>query len=91
MEMYREIACQNCSNNDGTVCGAHSNQAKHGKGRGIKASDEFCASLCNYCHGWLDWGECSRQAKVKMWEEAHIKTVSRLTDKFGDEYLRLVA
>lgn len=65
MAMYRTIPCQNCLANDGTVCGAHSNQSKHGKGRGIKASDKYCASLCSKCHAWLDFGTASREEKIE--------------------------
>ena len=32
---------------------AHSNQAKHGKGRGIKASDEFTFPLCGLRFGLI--------------------------------------
>jgi hypothetical protein len=38
MKAYRLICCQHCGRDDGTVCGAHSNWAVHGKGRSIKAS-----------------------------------------------------
>ena len=60
-----------CGTKDGTVVAAHSNQSKHGKGRGIKASDEFVAALCFCCHGWLDQGDGSREEKNAMWDEAH--------------------
>lgn len=61
----------NCGTRDGTVVAAHSNQSKHGKGRGIKASDQYVAALCYACHTWLDQGSASREAKVAMWDEAH--------------------
>jgi len=90
MAMYRTIPCQHCKAEDGTVCGAHSDMAQHGKGRGIKASDEFCASLCNYCHNILIHGNLlSRDAKQELWTNAFIKTVTTLTVKYGDEYLKL--
>jgi hypothetical protein len=73
---------------DGTVCGAHSNQSIHGKGGKIKASDEFCASLCNACHKWLDCGSASRESKNAMWNKAHLKTVAALTKKYGNDYLK---
>lgn len=79
MRAYRLIPCQHCGADDGTVCGAHSNWAVHGKGRGIKASDIFAASLCHADHAELDQGlrltEAERQA---MWWQAHIRTVSEL-------------
>jgi len=79
MELYRTIPCQHCGAQDGTVCGAHSNQAKHGHGRGIKASDEYCASLCHQCHYTLDQGKgLTRDEKVSMWDRAHKKTMDIL-------------
>lgn len=87
MEMYRTIPCQICGADDGTVCGAHSNQSKHGKGRGIKASDIYCASLCHKCHHSLDFGRASREYKERAWEMAHALTYSLLLIKYGQEYM----
>ena len=79
MQAYRKIPCQHCGIDDGTVCGAHSNQAKHGKGRGIKASDIFCASLCHACHMAVDQGRSmSRQERETVWANAHRKTIQAL-------------
>jgi hypothetical protein len=82
METYRMIPCQHCGADDGTVCGAHSNQSKHGKGRSIKASDEFVASLCSICHHQLDegflWG---REEKQAMHEAAMAKTKQELVKR----------
>lgn len=79
MAAYRAIPCQNCGREDGTVCGAHSNWAEHGKGRGIKASDVFCASLCHRCHMEVDQGRTmSRTERAEVWTEAHVKTVDEL-------------
>ena len=88
MKMYRTIPCQHCGTSAPT-CGAHSNQQKHGKGKGIKASDHFAASMCDNCHKLCDYG-LSRAESVAMWWKAHVKTVKALTSKFGDEYLKLV-
>jgi hypothetical protein len=90
MKLYRTIPCQRCGADDGTVCGAHSNQSEHGKGRGIKASDEFCASLCHDCHFWLDFGQSTRQRKQIEWQQAHEATVKLLTAVHGNEYLKLI-
>lgn len=79
----REIPCQHCGAQDGTVCAAHSNQSIHGKGRGIKASDVFVASLCFTCHSNLDQGrEGSREHRTRLWNSAHEKTVAML-NKLG--------
>jgi hypothetical protein len=79
MKAYRCIPCQHCGTDDGTVCGAHSNWAEHGKGRSIKASDEFCASLCFRCHTELDQGAGLTASQRKaLWTTAHEKTVDAL-------------
>jgi hypothetical protein len=75
LKACRAIPCQHCGRQDGTVVAAHSNQAKHGKGRGIKASDVFVASLCFVCHAELDQGVGMLLAERRaMWDAAHHKT-----------------
>lgn len=82
MRAYRQIECQHCGIDDGSVCGAHSNQSKHNKGLGIKASDDACASLCHACHYELDQGkELTRQQRIDMWERAHRKTRAALKER----------
>ena len=79
LKACRAIPCTNCGRDDGTVCAAHSNQAKHGKGRSIKASDVFVASLCFLCHSELDQGSSmSREQRESRWNECHIWTVNEL-------------
>lgn len=79
LKACREIACTNCGRQDGTVCAAHSNQAVHGKGRSIKASDVFVASLCHACHSALDQGAAmSRVERESLWDACHRQTVREL-------------
>jgi hypothetical protein len=79
MKGYRQIPCQNCGKDDGTVCGAHSNWAEHGKGKSIKASDDCCASLCFTCHGELDQGALmGASERYALWTNARAKTVREL-------------
>jgi hypothetical protein len=77
---YRAIPCQHCGIDDGTVCAAHSNWAVHGHGLGIKASDDYCASLCAACHvPILDQGsKLSELERQVMWWLAHVKTIAEL-------------
>ncbi len=71
----------NCGINDGTVCAAHSNQSKHGKGLGLKAPDSLVAALCHKCHYELDNGKnLSKQEKVEMWNQAYIRTMKTLIE-----------
>jgi hypothetical protein len=79
MAAYRLIPCQHCGRDDGTVCGAHSNSAAHGKGRAIKADDNTCASLCHVCHAALDQGSyLSRDQRETMHAAAWRRTVREL-------------
>lgn len=81
LEAVRQSPCQNCGAQDGTVCAAHSNQLRDGKGKGIKAPDYRVAALCHRCHHELDQGiYLSRQARVDLWENAHRGTIGWLFD-----------
>lgn len=61
-----------CRNRSDTVVPAHSNQLKHGKGRGIKAKDEFTVPACYWCHAELDQGKnLSKQERRHYWDDAY--------------------
>jgi hypothetical protein len=75
------LSCQNCEI-DGQTQAAHSNWAEHGKGRGIRASDEYTAALCLRCHFQLDQGnKLSKQERRDLWEKAHRKTITALIEQ----------
>ena len=79
LEACREIPCQHCGIADGTVVAAHSNALLHGKGRSIKSSDQFVASLCFKCHQEIDQGHTlSKAERIAMWQTAHERTVKEL-------------
>ena len=81
MKAYRRLECQHCGRDDGSVCGAHANWSEFGKGKSIKASDVFCASLCQRCHYQLDQGRLLSAAERRaMWQAAHIKTIAKLVE-----------
>ena len=87
LEIARQLPCQHCFIEDGTVVAAHSNQLRDGKGKGIKAHDYRIASLCFKCHMELDQGsKLSKQERIDLWEEAHRKTIGSL---FELGYLQL--
>jgi len=74
----RQIPCQHCGADDGTVVAAHTNWGG-GKGRGIKASDNLIASLCFTCHSELDQGKnMTKEERQEMWHKSHVKTVDKL-------------
>ena len=79
LEVVRQSPCQNCGTQDGTVCAAHSNQIRDGKGRGLKSNDFRIAALCFTCHSELDQGnKLSRAERVDLWEQAHRATIGWL-------------
>lgn len=82
LEVVREFQCTHCGASDGTVCAAHSNQLRDGKGRGLKAHDYRIAALCHRCHSMLDQGNVlNKEERQWMWEEAHRKTIGELFER----------
>lgn len=80
LEAAREIPCQWCGADDGTVVAAHTNWGA-GKGRSIKADDNMIASLCFYCHTELDQGKyMNKMERMGMWQTAHERTVQLLNE-----------
>jgi hypothetical protein len=79
LEIIRNSPCQNCGSQNGTVCAAHSNQLRDGKGRSLKAHDFRVAALCFRCHSNLDQGyQMDKEERRELWEEAHRKTIAWL-------------
>jgi hypothetical protein len=79
LELVRQSPCQACGIQDSTVCAAHSNQLRDGKGRGLKAKDFRIAALCFRCHSNLDQGaNMTKAERVEFWEEAHRATIGWL-------------
>lgn len=78
----RKLPCIRCGNPNSQA--AHSNSAKHGKGRGIKASDAFVIPLCQSCHAAFDRFELgSREQSEAMFEKwlVGVERMLNQTDK----------
>ena len=74
------LDCQICGAT-GFIQAAHSNQMQHGKGRGIKSSDEYTAALCLKCHYEIDQGkDLTKEQRQQKWLLAHVNTVARLQE-----------
>ena len=86
---YRSVAhLRNVASLPCQCCGAHGTQAAHsnesrmGKGRAIKASDEFTAALCPRCHSLVDASySMTRAQREQMWQNAQWKTGSSKVTK----------
>ena len=72
----RRLPCVRCGNPDSQA--AHSNSAKHGKGRSIKASDEFTVPLCHSCHGKFDRFELGTRAESEAMFDRWLVRVNRM-------------
>lgn len=52
----------------------HSNQAAHGKGKGLKAHDVYTVPGCRSCHNELDQGmRYTREEKFDIWDNAYAR------------------
>lgn len=81
IEACRQLPCQfpGCGKEDGTVCAAHSNQNRDGKGTGIKAHDYRVAAMCYTHHMEIDQGNAyNKHQRQTIWEEAHRATIGAL-------------
>ena len=69
----RKLPCVRCGNPNSQA--AHSNSARHGKGRSIKSSDQFTIPLCFKCHAAFDRFELGSRAESEtMFDQWLIKT-----------------
>lgn len=79
LELCRELPCQVCQRQDGTVVAAHRNE---GKGMGMKVSDALVASLCHQCHYELDNGkELTKAERREMWNRAYVGTMKEFIER----------
>ena len=72
----RKLPCVRCGNSNSQA--AHSNSAKHGKGRSIKASDQFTIPLCAICHAAFDRFELGNRAESEAMFEKWLVRVNRM-------------
>ena len=86
LKMVAKLPCQCCGMDNG-VQAAHSNWSEWGgKGKSLKASDEYTAALCLKCHFIIDQGaHLSKEERKDMWLKAHIATVEALGDQWPTE------
>jgi hypothetical protein len=65
------LRMRGCLGGGETVVPCHSNQARHGKGMGIKAKHEFTVPGCRACHAFIDQGSATREYKFDVWDRAY--------------------
>lgn len=81
LKLVANLPCQCCGMDNG-VQAAHSNWSEWGgKGKSLKASDEYTAALCLKCHFIIDQGaHLSKDERKDMWLKAHQRTVDNLVE-----------
>lgn len=63
-----------CTRDIATVVPCHSNQIRHGKGKGIKALDVFTVPGCRACHAEIDQGmRFTKEEKFAIWDSAYTR------------------
>ena len=79
----RKLPCVRCGNPNSQA--AHSNSAKHGKGRGIKSSDLFVIPLCATCHAAFDRFELGSRAESEAMFEKWLVTAELMMNQTDKE------
>ncbi len=72
----RKLPCIRCGNPNSQA--AHSNSAKHGKGRGIKADDSKTIPLCYSCHLKFDTFQLGNRAESEAMFDQWLVRVNRM-------------
>ena len=83
LETVRKLPCVRCGNSPSQA--AHSNSSKHGKGRGIKASDEFTVPLCAICHSQFDQFKLGARQESEALFEKWLDQTNRMLNLEDDE------
>lgn len=79
----RKLPCVRCGHPHSQA--AHSNSSKHGKGRGIKASDLYTVPLCYTCHVAFDKFELGTRQKSEALFDGWLEKTERMLNLKDDE------
>lgn len=78
LERIRALACCNCGASPRSQA-AHSNFGIHGKGKGVKASDEYTIPLCVTCHQNFDQNLSQQTRQQQLdWFNKKLKFVNEV-------------
>ncbi len=72
----RLLPCVKCGHPDSQA--AHSNSAKHGKGRSIKSSGQYTIPLCFSCHHKFDTFQLGSRAESEAMFDQWLVRVNRM-------------
>lgn len=77
----RKLPCIKCGSSPSQA--AHSNSGKHGKGKGIKASDEFTVPLCHKCHFLFDTYQLGTRQELEELFDQWLEKTDRMLNIDG--------
>ena len=83
LDAIRNLPCVRCGQSPSQA--AHSNSSKHGKGRGIKASDEFTVPLCYSCHSAFDAFKLGTRQESEALFEGWLEKTERMLNLDNNE------
>ena len=72
-----------CGNYGRETVPCHSNQARHGKGMGIKADDTYTVPGCAACHSFIDVSKSGKDLKFAIWDTAYFFWEPIRNEKLG--------
>ncbi|HAV5548726.1 MULTISPECIES: hypothetical protein [Acinetobacter] len=76
LNVIRALPCVRCGYPHSQA--AHSNFSEHGKGRGIKADDQYTIPLCAICHADFDQYKTMGREESKEWFAKMLKKTERM-------------
>ena len=83
LAVVRLLPCVKCGQSPSQA--AHSNSAKHGKGRSIKSSDQFTVPLCHSCHHRFDTFQLGTRAESEAMFDQWLMRVERMLNQIDKE------
>ncbi|WP_079749608.1 DUF968 domain-containing protein [Acinetobacter baumannii] len=83
LKAVRLLPCVRCGSSPSQA--AHSNSSKHGKGRSIKASDEFTVPLCHSCHSQFDQFKLGTRQESEALFDGWLEKTERMLNLNSDE------
>lgn len=79
LKQIRALPCCQCGAPPPSQA-AHANWQEFGKGKGIKAKDDYTIPLCHLCHSRLDQYQGLSRQEAKSWFISKLKFINQVLD-----------
>ena len=81
----RQLPCVKCGQ-DAPSQACHSNFGEHGKGKGLKAKDDYTIPLCPACHRSFDLYVWMNRQQSKDWFNRMLSKTNRMLENYDDTF-----